>query len=110
MMQSPPTPMTPQIRSFTVHGSFGKQLEKAMDRAKTGKEIGQDGVHNEMVKVAPKEMTDLLMEIWRKVGERKLMIEQWERGIFTAIHKAVEEEKPKNHRPICILSNPRKLV
>lgn len=46
MMQSPLTTTTPCIRPFTVDGDFRKDIEEAIKRAKTGKAIGLDGVHN----------------------------------------------------------------
>lgn len=63
-----------------------------------------------MAKAAPAKIADLLMAFWRKVGESKQTPTQWEKDILTPIHKTGNEENPKNHRPICMLSHQRKIV
>lgn len=86
-----------------------EEIEKSIIRARTNKALRRNGVQNEIVKIEPTMMAELLFEIWKIVGRTKTYPEEWNCGLITTIQKEGVTREPKNYRPLWILSCIRKI-
>lgn len=99
-------------REFKVNEEqHSANLIMAIKDMDNNKAVGVDGTHVEMLKSNPRQTAKLLTEIWKTVGETRIIPRNWLRGIVVPLYKGKgESAKPKNYRPLTILSHLRKLT
>ena len=95
---------------FQLPKEFKSLLLEAIITGKTGKAVGPDRIHVEMLQCSPNECAELLASIWETCGRLSIYPKQWQQGVLVPIHKKGPQMSPANYRPICLLSHARKMV
>lgn len=99
-----------QETKFSVDDDFAEDARIALRRASAGKRPGFDGISNEMLKAAGEHGAQLLVAMWKKLGEINHMPTLWRRALLKPLHKKGDQSDPNNHRPISLLSCARKII
>ena len=83
---------------------------RAIDKTKSSKSQGPDGIHPKLVKECKSTLVKPLELIYRKSLESGKLPSLWKHGNLTAIFKSGDKTKPENYRPISLTSVPGKLL
>lgn len=67
-------------------------------------------VHAEMIQTAPALFARVLEKLRKKAGETLILPESWSTGILVPLHKKDAQSDPANYRPLCMLSDVRKIL
>lgn len=98
------------LQPFDVPENFTGELIKSIRRSRNNKAPGRDGVHNEMLKLEPGLIAELLGAVWRIIGRSMEYPELWGEGLLAPIYKKGDRVQPENYRPVCMISCARKIV
>ncbi len=100
----------PNPTYFTCPPQMREAIKRAIEKAPTRKAAGIDEVKTEMLKVDTEMSTNLLYEIWDACGRCGGLPSSWMKALLVPIYKKGDQDDPKNHRPISLLSQARKII
>lgn len=87
-----------------------QDIDMSIRRSKHNKSPEKYSIHNEMLKLEPKTMAVVILEMWRAVGKSKTYPKNWETRIMTTVYKKEDPSLAQNYRPLNMLSCLRKIV
>ena len=79
-------------------------MKKAIQRLKSGKAVGVDGVIAEMLKAAEQEITPFLTKYFSVLFSSSQFPSEWTKAIIIPLHKKGDVNNPDNYRGISLLS------
>lgn len=85
-------------------------MEGLIRTAKKGKAVGRDGTQPEMFQASPGKCAALLTCWWRTIGRLIMFPQHWSHGKFYPFKKRGDMSKPEKYRPLCLLSQIRKIL
>ena len=100
----------PIPRCFTTPQEMIMDIQHAIESQDIGKAAGPDGIHVEMLQVAPRLSAQLLFTMWSTFGRLAYVPNKWHEGLLIPIFKAGHQQDPSCYRPICLISHLRKII
>jgi len=101
--------IAPRLFSFDKE-SFHKDVLQAIAHSARKKAAGSDAVFNEAIKLNPGLSADFLTQLWTRCGEIAKTPTYWHEILLVPIYMKGERHLKKNHRPIALMSHPRKII
>lgn len=88
---------------------LASEIRTAIDEMKNGKTPGEDGIYNELLKLASDQILPSLTNIFNKILQTEEIPEQWKSSTIILLHKKGTKDDMNNYRPISLMSNLYKL-
>ena len=86
------------------------ELLEEISKMKNNKSVGYDSISNEMIKGAPRNVLEMILDFINLCVEKSLAAESLCKEIITPIFKSGSAEDPNNYRGICVSSSLTKLL
>lgn len=86
------------------------EIEQSIRRTKYNKATPIDRLNNEMFKLEPRLMAEVLLELWRLIGTSKIYPQEWKKGVWTPVYRKGDDSLAQNYRPLCMISCARKVI
>lgn len=85
------------------------EVRTAINELKKGKMPGEDGIQNEVLKIAEPHITPIISHLFTKILESEDIPDQWNTSTIILLHKKGTRDDINNYRPISLMSNLYKL-
>ena len=87
-----------------------KELKLAIKRMKNKKAPGYDGISNEIIKLAPDKILQLILKFINICLKSHTAPNDWCISLISPIHKEGPKQNPENYRGICLMNSLLKLL
>jgi hypothetical protein len=88
----------PLPTTFVVSSEFAQDIIQSVDRVKTGRAAGPDGVYGEMIRVIAPWVKHLMVDFWRMCGQMKIMPTMWHAKATEPAYKNGPTDDPSSYR------------